>query len=172
MEGDRAERVGELLRERDETLAVAESDTGGMVGARLSSVPGASDYFERGVTAYSYGWKLRSLGVARETLDEDGAVSEEVAREMARGVRDLSETTWGVSETGVAGPEGGTEEKPVGTVYVSVAYAGEWGTESSYSVVEKHEFEGGRNEVRRRTVDEVLDLLADEIEGRHEHGGF
>ncbi|NHN47413.1 CinA family protein [Halostella sp. JP-L12] len=158
------ERLGDRLREADHAVATAESCTGGLIGARLTAVPGASDYFDSSVAAYSYDAKRRLLGVSREALDEDGAVSGRVAREMARGVRDRADVTWGVSATGVAGPSGGTEETPVGTVYVGVAYAGEWGTESSYAVATRYEFDGDRAAVREKTVDRALADLLDALE--------
>ncbi|WP_049921227.1 CinA family protein [Halopiger djelfimassiliensis] len=158
---DLPKEVGETLRSREETLAVAESCTGGLIGAAITAVPGASDYFDAGVAAYAYDAKRRQLGVSREALDEHGAVSEPVAREMARGVRDVADVTWGVSATGIAGPSGGTEEHPVGTVYVGVAYAGPWGSESSFATVSRYEFDGDRAAVRDETVEQALsDLLA------------
>lgn len=154
-------QVADALRDEEETLAVAESCTGGLVGAAVTAVPGASDYFDSGLTTYSYDAKRRHLGVSRETLDEHGAVSEPVAREMAQGVRDVTDTTWGVATTGIAGPTGGTEDKPVGTVYIAVAYAGPWGSQSSNATVSRYEFEGDRATVRAKTVDRALeDLLA------------
>ncbi|WP_323674970.1 CinA family protein [Halorubellus sp. PRR65] len=156
-------RVGETLRERDATVAVAESCTGGLVGARVTAVPGASDYFEQGVVAYAYGAKEQRLGVNREALDEHGAVSAPVARQMARGVRDTADATWGVATTGVAGPSGGTPETPVGTVYVAVAYAAPWGSHESFATATRHEFDGDRATVRERTVDAALDALLDAI---------
>jgi nicotinamide-nucleotide amidase len=158
-----ADRLGEELGERGETLAVAESCTGGLLGARITAVPGASDYFDRGLVTYAYGAKEQLLGVDREALDEHGAVSEPVARQMARGVRDTADVTWGVATTGIAGPTGGTEETPVGTVYVGVAYAGPWGSGSSYATVERHEFDGDRDAVREQTVDRALDDLLAEV---------
>ncbi|MFW6321778.1 MAG: CinA family protein, partial [Halohasta sp.] len=130
--GSVAEELGDRLRDRRETLAVAESLTGGLICSRLTDVPGASDYFDRGIVAYANDAKQADLGVSRESLDADGAVSESVAREMARGIRDTAGTTWGVSTTGIAGPTGGTEEKPVGLVYIGVAYAAPWGSGSSF----------------------------------------
>jgi len=157
-------QVGDALRERDATLAVAESCTGGLVGSLLTDVPGSSDYFDRSVVTYSYDAKRDELCVSREALDEHGAVSEPVAREMARGVRDSADVTWGVSTTGVAGPTGGTPETPVGTVFVGVAYAGEWGTESSYATVSRYEFDGDRTEIKRAIADRALEDLLAEME--------
>ncbi|SDR13307.1 CinA family protein [Natronobacterium texcoconense] len=155
--------VADVLREREETLAVAESCTGGLIGAAITAVPGASDYFEAGLTTYAYGAKRRELGVSREALDEHGAVSEPVAREMARGVRDVADVTWGVATTGIAGPTGGTEDNPVGTVYIGVAYAGPWGSETSYATVSRYVFDGDRADVRAKTVDRALEDLQKEI---------
>ena len=165
---DRTERiqetVGDRLRERGETLAVAESLTGGLVCSRLTAVPGASDYFDRGVVAYSNGAKQTDLGVSRESLDADGAVSESVAREMARGVRDTAGTTWGISTTGIAGPTGGTDEKPVGLVYIGVAYAGPWGSGSSFARVDRHVFDGDRQAVAQKSAAAALSALDEAID--------
>jgi len=153
--------VGDALRDREETLAVAESCTGGLIGAAITAVPGASDYFDAGLTTYAYDAKRRHLGVSREALDEHGAVSEPVAREMARGVRDVTDVTWGIATTGIAGPTGGTDENPVGTVYIGISYAAPWGSEESYSTVTRYVFDGDRAAVRAKTVDRALeDLLA------------
>ncbi|SNZ13056.1 nicotinamide-nucleotide amidase [Natronoarchaeum philippinense] len=155
-------RVGEALRDADATVALAESCTGGLIGTLLTAVPGSSDYFDRSLVTYAYDAKRQLLGVSREALDEHGAVSEPVARQMARGVRDTADTTWGIGVTGVAGPGGGTEETPVGTVYVGVAYAGPWGSESSYATVERYEFDGDREAVREAAAQQALtDLLAE-----------
>jgi nicotinamide-nucleotide amidase len=159
-----AARAGDALRERDATVATAESCTGGLVGARITEIPGASDYFEQGVVAYAYGAKEQRLGVSREALDEHGAVSAPVVREMAQGVRDTADATWGVATTGVAGPSGGTPETPVGTVYVGVAYAAPWGTGGSFATAARHEFDGDRATVREETVDAALDALLDGIQ--------
>ncbi len=157
---ERAAGVGDALREREETLAVAESCTGGLIGATITAVAGSSDYFDSGLTTYSYDAKRRHLGVSREALDEHGAVSDPVAREMAQGVRDVTDVTWGVATTGIAGPTGGTDDDPVGTVYIAVAYAGPWGSERSTSSVSRYVFDGDRATVRAKTVDRALaDLL-------------
>ncbi|WP_440764210.1 CinA family protein [Natronorubrum sp. DTA7] len=158
--------VADALRAREETLAVAESCTGGLIGAAITAVPGASDYFDSGLTTYAYDAKRRHLGVSRESLDEHGAVSEPVAHEMARGVRDVADVTWGIATTGVAGPTGGTEEDPVGTVYIGIAYAGPWGSESSFSVVNRYVFDGDRAEVRAKTVDRALEDLLEAIDAQ------
>ncbi len=159
-----AERVGNQLLETDATLAVAESCTGGLIGGAITAVSGSSAYFEAGLTTYAYDAKRRHLGVSREALDEVGAVSERVAGEMARGVRDVCDVTWGLSATGIAGPSGGSEETPVGTVYVGVAYAGPWGSERSFSNVSKYLFDGDREAVREATVEQALADLGEAID--------
>lgn len=160
------ERVGDALRDAEETLAVAESCTGGLVGSLLTDVPGSSDYFDRSVVTYSYEAKLAELAVSRESLDEHGAVSEPVAREMAAGIRDTAGTDWGVATTGVAGPTGGTDEKPVGTVYVGVAYRGEWGTGESYTAAARHEFDGDRRQVKERFARAALKTVRTAVESQ------
>ena len=154
-------RVGDRLRARGDTVAVAESLTGGLVGSLLTDVPGSSDYLDRGVVAYSNAAKMASLGVSRESLDDHGAVSAPVAREMAQGARDAAGTTWGVSTTGIAGPTGGTDEKPVGLVFVGVAYAGPWGSGTTRTTAERYVFEGDRLDVKRESARRALgDLLS------------
>ncbi|WP_338727758.1 CinA family protein [Haladaptatus sp. DJG-WS-42] len=159
-------RVGDVLRGQGATVAVAESCTGGLVGSLLTDVPGSSDYFDRSVVTYSYDAKRALLAVNRESLDEHGAVSEQVAREMAQGVRDTADTTWGVATTGIAGPDGGTPEKPVGTVFIGVSVAGEWGTGTSETTVERHQFEGTRTEIKRQIATQALTDLLSAIEKR------
>jgi len=160
------ERVGEALRAADATVTTAESCTGGLVGSLLTDVPGSSDYFDRALVTYSYDAKLELVGVPRETLDEHGAVSEPVARQMARGARDTADTTWGVATTGIAGPTGGSEGKPVGTVYVAVAYRGEWGTGESTTSVERYEFDGDRRQIKEQIARRALADLLDAVESR------
>ena len=115
------ELLGQLLLERGETVATGESCTGGHLISRLTDIPGASGYVRGGVVAYANEVKEERLGVKAGDLERFGAVSEEVATQMAAGVRVACGATWGVSTTGIAGPGGGTEEKPVGTVWVAVA---------------------------------------------------
>ncbi|MFB6093521.1 MAG: CinA family protein [Halanaeroarchaeum sp.] len=157
-----AERIGDLLADADQTLATAESCTGGAVGSLVTDVSGASEYFDRAYVTYSYDAKL-DLGVPRELLDEEGAVSEPVAAAMARGARDRAGTTWAVATTGIAGPTGGTPEKPVGTVFVGVAYAGPWGSGESYATVERATFEGDRRTIKEAIAEHALEVLADEV---------
>ena len=159
--GEPAVALGERLTDLDETLAVAESLTGGLVGSRVTDVPGSSAYFDRGYVTYSNDAKLETLGVSRESLDTHGAVSAPVAREMAAGARDRAGTTWAVSTTGIAGPTGGTDQKPVGLVYFGIAYAAPWGTEASVTRSVCAEFSGDRDAVKRASADRALaELLA------------
>jgi len=118
------EIIGSLLRSRGKTLAVAESCTGGLISNRITNIPGSSQYFERGVVSYSNRSKMQVLGVPPSLLDRFGAVSAEVAEAMALGVRRASGSDLGLSVTGIAGPEGGTPEKPVGLVYIALAWEG------------------------------------------------
>jgi nicotinamide-nucleotide amidase len=112
--------VLEELRRDGETLAVAESCTGGLISKRITDISGASDVFLGGAVTYANEAKIKMLGVSEETLRKHGAVSEETAIEMSRGIRRVTGSDFGISTTGIAGPTGGSEEKPVGTVYISV----------------------------------------------------
>jgi nicotinamide-nucleotide amidase len=140
------------LRRSRQTLATAESCTGGLISAAFTDVPGASDVFLGGVVSYSNDAKEDLLGVPHDTLLAHGAVSEEVARAMAQGVRRRVSADWGIGITGIAGPTGGTEEKPVGLVHWAVA--GPDGTEARHRV-----FLGDRTIVRQWSVNAALDLL-------------
>jgi PncC family amidohydrolase len=113
--------VGELLRQHGLRLAVAESCTGGLIGHRLTNVPGSSTYYMGSVTAYAYEAKVRLLGVKWETLEKHGAVSAETVIELARGVRHALAADIGLSVSGIAGPGGGTPEKPVGLVWIGLS---------------------------------------------------
>jgi nicotinamide-nucleotide amidase len=113
--------VGELLARNGVTIAVAESCTGGLIGHRLTNVPGSSAYVRADVVAYSNNAKMSLLGVGQDTLQQHGAVSSQVAEEMANGVRRVADATMGLATTGIAGPDGGTPDKPVGTVYIALA---------------------------------------------------
>ncbi|MGH9819466.1 MAG: CinA family protein, partial [Pyrinomonadaceae bacterium] len=116
--------VGALLTQAGKTISLAESCTGGLIAERLTEVPGASAYFIEGAVTYSNEAKMRTLGVRSETLKEFGAVSSQTAEEMAVGMRTRTGTDYALSISGIAGPEGGSEEKPVGTVFVGMADAG------------------------------------------------
>ncbi|MEV6161738.1 nicotinamide-nucleotide amidohydrolase family protein [Streptomyces sp. NPDC052052] len=151
-----AARVLELLVERGETLAVAESLTGGLVAAELTSVPGASKAFRGSVTAYATPLKRELLGVDGALLAERGAVDPEVARQMATGVRRVLGADWGMATTGVAGPDP-QDGKPVGTVYVAVA--GPDGAEKVTAL----RLNGERADIRRESVRSVLALFSAEL---------
>ena len=148
---DMAEVVLDACRARGLTIAVAESCTGGMLGARLTSIAGSSDVVLGGVIAYSNGVKERLLGVRPESLKEHGAVSEQVVREMAAGARDRTGASIGVAITGVAGPGGGTAEKPVGTVWLAVDMEGR-------CEVRRANMLGDREEIRRRATQAALEM--------------
>jgi len=150
----------DLCRARGLTLATAESCTGGMVAARLTSVPGSSDVFVGGVVAYANTVKASELGVAQEVLDQHGAVSAETAAAMAHGVRARLGVDIGVAVTGVAGPGGGTEEKPVGLVFVHVV--GPDGEEAR-----RTELPGDREMIRGRATAASLHLVRRLLESRH-----
>ncbi len=144
--------VGNLLSQRRMTLATAESCTGGLIGEMLTQVPGASDYFLGGIISYANRVKSSQLGVDPEVIDTSGAVSEPVAIAMATGVRDRLSADWAVSATGIAGPTGGTDEKPVGTVWIGLA-----GPEGARA--HRHVFPGDRAFIRRRTALAALNSL-------------
>lgn len=152
------ERIGELLRPKRLTLAAAESCTGGLLGHRITNVPGSSDYFLGGAIAYSDQAKQKLLGVRRETLVEEGAVSDRAAREMARGVKKMFGSDLALAITGIAGPGGGTAEKPVGLVYIVLAAA-------DRELCERHIWGGDREENKRRSAERALELLQEYLEG-------
>src|SRR6185295_14568319 len=121
-------QVGNLLHEHGLRLVLAESCTGGLLGSRITDVPGSSEYFLGSVVAYAYETKVALLGVSWDTLNSKGAVSRETVLEMARGIRDSMNADISVAVSGIAGPGGGTPEKPVGTTWIGlVATDGEWG---------------------------------------------
>jgi nicotinamide-nucleotide amidase len=151
--------VGRLLKQHGMTLAVAESCTGGLVGHRITNVSGSSAYYEGSITAYSYDVKELILHVRHDTLYRYGAVSEQTAQEMALGVQRTFRTDIGLAVTGIAGPGGGTPDKPVGLVYVAlVAPDGEW--------VEQHVWDGNRRENKEHSAEAALDLLRRYLEAR------
>jgi nicotinamide-nucleotide amidase len=148
--------VGRYLQKNGLTLAVAESCTGGLIGHRLTEVPGASDYFLGGVVSYSNDAKCGLLRVPDATLARHGAVSPETARDMARGVREVFHAAIGLAVTGIAGPGGGSLEKPVGTVYIGLA------TDQGEEVWH-YQFHGNRGEIKTLTAETALDRLRREL---------
>ncbi len=152
------EVLGRALSARVETLVTAESCTGGIIGARITSVSGASAWYSGGVVSYDNAVKQRALGVPMEILTAHGAVSAECAAAMAEGVRGRLGATWGLSVTGIAGPGGGTPQKPVGLVYVGIA--GPSGTETR-----ELRLHGDRERVRQRAATLALHLLREAITG-------
>lgn len=151
------EVVGKLLVHKHMTVSTAESCTGGMVASTLINYPGISEVFMEGAVTYSNEAKMKRLGVRKETLDNFGAVSEECAREMAEGIARNANTKIGISTTGIAGPGGGTLEKPVGLVYAALHING-------VTKVRKFNFKDERQVVRRKTVMYVLDWLRRELQ--------
>ena len=149
---DLAALVLGMCRERGRTIATGESCTGGLLGARITAIPGSSDVYHGGIVAYDNSVKTKLLGVSDVTLSEHGAVSEQVAREMAEGCARELGTDIGIGITGIAGPGGGTPEKPVGTVWIAVAGVGE--TRSLGRV-----YVGDREEIRLRATQAALDLV-------------
>lgn len=147
-------RVIEIFREKGLSLALAESCTGGMIAETITNVAGASDIFYGSAVTYVNGAKEHILGVARETLEKHGAVSSECAEEMACGARRVYGADVAMSVTGIAGPGGGSEAKPVGTVWFGLATKD--GAETF-----RRRFDGDRAAVRRQTVEEVLRRLAE-----------
>lgn len=146
------ESVLELLREKELTLSTAESCTGGMLASRLVNVPGASDIFKEGFVTYSNKAKRKYLMVKKSTLKIHGAVSEKTAKEMAKGCCLVTGTDVSVSVTGIAGPDGGTEEKPVGLVYIACCF------KSEVSIQELH-LNGNRTKIREQATVKALTLL-------------
>jgi len=153
------DEIGALLRSQKQTLAVAESCTGGMLGQRITSTSGSSDYFRGGIIAYANEVKTRELDVPVEVLHEHGAVSRETAEAMVRGVRGKLDADLAVAVTGIAGPDGGTVEKPLGTTWI--AWAGADGVHAR-----RHRFGAGRERNRQLTVSIALMGLLDLLEGR------
>jgi PncC family amidohydrolase len=148
--------LGRRLLAARATLATAESCSGGLLAHRITNVSGASVYFLGGLVTYSNDAKSRFLGVAESDLTVHGAVSEPVARAMAEGVRERFRSEWGIGVTGIAGPTGGTSQKPVGLVFISVA--GPAG-----AVVREYRFQGSREEIKAQTAEEALGFLLEQI---------
>ena len=150
--------IGRLLRQRGLKLGLAESCTGGLVGHRITDIPGSSEYFMGGVVSYSYEAKVSVLGVSWDTLNSFGAVSRETVLEMARGAIKLLDVDIAVSVSGIAGPGGGTLDKPVGTTWIGLAATdGEWARE--------FHFNGDREQNKASSADAALQMLLDYLQG-------
>ncbi|MEN3045154.1 MAG: nicotinamide-nucleotide amidohydrolase family protein [Candidatus Hydrothermales bacterium] len=146
------EVVGRLLKEKGKKISTAESCTGGLLSSRITDIPGSSEYFIGGVIAYSNEIKKKILGVKEEDLKNYGAVSEPVVKKMAESVRKLFDTDFGLSISGIAGPTGGSKEKPVGTVYLAISYEKE-------TLVFKKLFRGKREEIKFKSSHFILNEL-------------
>lgn len=148
--------IGEILCKKNLTIATAESCTGGMIASKLIGYPGISQVFMQGAVTYSNEAKMKELSVNKETLDKFGAVSEETAKEMAEGIAKKAGVDISIVSTGIAGPGGGTEEKPVGLVYIGLYIKGN-------IIVKRFNFQGDREKIRIRSTQNALDMLRREL---------
>lgn len=154
------ERLATELLEQGATVATAESCTGGWIAKTLTDRPGSSDWFGTGIVSYSNAAKTALLGVAPVTLEQHGAVSEATALAMARGAQQQAAADYSVAVTGVAGPDGGTPDKPVGTVWIA------WAGPQDAAQAALHHFDGDRDTVRRQTVTTALHGLVERVANR------
>lgn len=157
-------KVGKLLRARGWRLAAAESCTGGLIGHLLTNVPGSSTYYLGSITAYAYEAKVRLLGVSWETLETYGAVSEETVLAMARGVRRALGADVGISVSGIAGPGGGTPEKPVGLTWIGISTPH---TDTAFKFV----WDGNRLQNKEWSAEKALEILVQILEAEPQPGG-
>lgn len=148
--------IADRLAGAKESLSTAESCSGGLVAHRITDISGSSAYFLGGVVSYSNHAKERLLGVPHDMLMAHGAVSEPVARAMAEGARRVFGSDYAIGVTGIAGPTGGTPEKPVGLVYIAVATP-------ARTIVTRNQFEGSREDVKEKTADAALTLLLEQL---------
>ena len=151
-------KISLILKKRHLKIATAESCTGGLISHTLTNISGSSDYLDRGIVSYSNKAKIELLGVSEDLLEKHGAVSEQVAKAMAIGIRIQSNVDIGITTTGIAGPTGGTKEKPVGLVYIAVST-------SDNTIVKKFQFSGDRLENKESTCNAALQMLLDIITG-------
>lgn len=152
-----AKTLIDLYRSKGRRIATAESCTGGMIASAITDIAGSSDVFERGFVTYSNDAKMEQVGVPADLLAHHGAVSVHVAREMAAGALKHSRADVAVAVTGIAGPGGGSESKPVGLVYLAVARRG------GDPAIERHQFHGDRAAIRQATVERALEMLAEAV---------
>jgi len=150
------DNVSFKLKKQGMTIATAESCTGGLIAHALTNISGSSDYFDRGVVSYTNKSKIELLGVPEVLIKKHGAVSEEVAKAMADGIRKKSKVDIGLATTGIAGPTGGTKDKPVGLVYIAVS-------NSDRTLVKKFQFTGNRLENKESTCNAALVMLLDSL---------
>ena len=153
-----------LLKKYQITVTTAESATGGMIASTLINVPGMSEFFQEGYVTYSDAAKVKMIHVSKETIDTYGVVSTQTAAAMADGAAETARTAAALSVTGVAGPDGGTKECPVGLVFIGCRLNGK-------TVTERHVFPGGRMEVRRAAAERALSLLGERIVAQYEGDG-
>jgi len=151
--------LAQLLQKHNQKLTTAESCTGGQLASVLTSIPGSSAWFERGFVTYSNESKQEMLGVSNKIIAEQGAVSEQTAMAMTQGALEHSHAEWSVAITGIAGPDGGTAEKPVGTVWIA------WQQINQPPMAKHYQFSGGRIAVRTQVVEESLVVLMELLRG-------
>lgn len=148
--------IGDLLRRKGWTLSVAESCTGGLICDRITDVPGSSDYFMGGMVNYSNESKEKHLGVSKADIGKYGAVSPQVAKQMAQGVRKAFHTTFGLSTTGIAGPTGGSKGKPIGLVFIGLA-------KGKRTWVMQLNLEGRRREIKEKATEKALQYIYETV---------
>jgi len=154
VDGELHNKISILLKKQNLTVATAESCTGGLIAHAITNVSGSSEYFDRGIVSYSNRAKMELLDVSENILKEYGAVSEQVAKTMAEGIRKKSNVDIGIATTGIAGPTGGTEEKPVGLVFIAIST-------SENTMVKKFQFSGDRLQNKESTCNAALNMLLD-----------
>jgi len=155
---DLAREIGELLRQKGLTLGVIESATGGLISHLITNIPGSSDYYKGSITAYSNETKVRVVGVREETLDQYGAVSAEVAQELARGGSKILGSDICLADTGIAGPAGAAPGKPLGLFYIGLSHRG-----GTYT--RRHDFTGNREQNKRYAAEAALGWLKEHLSG-------
>ena len=146
------QEIGSLLRQKGLTLGIVESATGGLISHLITNIPGSSDYYRGSVTAYSNEVKIKVIGVKEDTINKYGAVSYQVAEEMAQGGRKILATDTCLADTGIAGPSGATSGKPLGLFYIGLSHQA-----GTYS--QKHYFQGNREQNKRRAAEAALGWL-------------
>ena len=152
------EKISLILKDKKLTVASAESCSGGLIANTLTNISGSSEYFDRGVVTYTNNSKIELLNIPEEILNKYGAVSEQVAKAMAEAIRKKSNVDIGISTTGIAGPTGGTKEKPVGLVYITLSTKDE-------TFIKKFQFSGTRLENKESTCNAALQMLYDYLTG-------